>query len=91
MLALRRLGLDPDHQQAHKACKLLLDKGFYHDGGINYFSSLKHSETCVTGMILSILSYFCFQDERVDELVEHLLKQQMTDGGLNLMRLVTTG
>ena len=56
---------------------------FRSDGGINYFSSFQYSETCVTGMVLSILSYFRFQDERIDKLVEHLLAQQMTDGGWN--------
>jgi len=83
MLLLRRLGLDPNHSQAQQTCHLLLDRGFYTDDGINYFRSLKHSETCVTGMVLSILAYFGFQDERLASLVEHLLNQQMADGGWN--------
>lgn len=83
MLLLRQVGLPPNHPQALKACQLLLDKGFYRDGGINYFASLKHSETCVTGMVLSILTYFAFEDERLDRLAEHLLEQQMPDGGWN--------
>jgi hypothetical protein len=83
MLLLRRLGLPPDHPQAEKACQLFLDKGFYHDGGINFFVSYSYSETCVTGMILSLLAYFRFLDARVDRLVEHLLGQQMADGGWN--------
>jgi hypothetical protein len=83
MLLLRQLGLPPDHPQVLKACRLLLDKGFYGDGGINYFASLKHSETCVTGMVLSILAYFDCEDERLKQIVEHLLEQQMPDGGWN--------
>lgn len=83
MLLLRRLGLEPKHPQALKACKLLLAKGFYTDGGINYFGVLDHSETCVTGMILSILSYFQFEDKRINFMVEHLLGRQMPDGGWN--------
>jgi hypothetical protein len=83
MLLLRRLGLEPDHPQARLACHLLLDKGFYADGGINYFRSLRHSETCVTGMVLSILAYFNYQDVRLAGLIEHLLDQQMADGGWN--------
>jgi hypothetical protein len=81
MLLLRRLGLDSGNSQAHRACRLLLDEGFYADGGINFFRSFKHSETCVTGMVLSILAYFDDQDARVARLVEHLLDQQMPDGG----------
>jgi len=69
MLLLKNLGLLPDNKQALKSCKILIDEGFYEDGGINYFGSLKHSETCVTGMILSILSYFNFKDERIEALV----------------------
>lgn len=37
MLTLRLLGLPPNNPQAKRACKLFLDKGFYIDGGINFF------------------------------------------------------
>lgn len=83
MLLLKRFGLPPQNQQALKSCKILLDRGFYRDGGINYFGSLKHSETCVTGMILSLLAYFQYPDDRIHTLAEHLLAQQMPDGGWN--------
>lgn len=83
MLLLRQLGLPPKNLQATKACRILLERGFYDDGGINYFASLKHSETCVTGMILSLLAYFQYEDERIHKLAEHLLAQQMPDGGWN--------
>jgi hypothetical protein len=83
MLLLRRLGLPPKNHQARKACQILLDHGFYHDGGINYFSSLKYSETCVTGLILSLLAYFHYEDDRIHALAEHLLNQQMPDRGWN--------
>ncbi|NUM78601.1 hypothetical protein HUU40_29935 [candidate division KSB1 bacterium] len=83
MLLLRQLGLPADHPQALKACKLLLDEGCYHDGGINFFAAMQHSETCVTGMVLAILAYFDFPDARMEKMVEHLLLQQMPDGGWN--------
>lgn len=83
MLLLREFGLPPDHPQALKACALLLDEGFYPDGGINFFASMKHSETCVTGMVLSIVAYFFVEDERIKKLVQHLCAQQMPDGGWN--------
>src|SRR5262249_47381638 len=44
------------------------------------------SETCVTGMVLSILSYFEYQDPRLDTIAGHLLEQQMPDGGWNCRR-----
>jgi len=37
MLLLRRYGLAPDNEQARTSCRLLLDRGFYRDSGINYF------------------------------------------------------
>lgn len=84
LLLLRRLGLPSDNPQAHKGCELLLDRGFYLDGGINYSQkSYAYSETCITGLVLSILAYFRFPDERLEQLVDHLLAQQMGDDGWN--------
>ncbi len=83
LLALRMIGLPADNPQALKGCERLLSRGLYQDGGINWFASLKYSETCVTGMVLSILAYFHYPDPRVHDLAEHLLRQQMADGGWN--------
>jgi hypothetical protein len=89
MLLLRDFGLPPNNRHARKACKLLLDGGLQQDGGINYgvwAKWQKRSETCVTGMVLSILSYFGYDDSRLDTIVDHLLAQQMPDGGWNCQR-----
>lgn len=84
LLALRRLGLSPANKSAEKACGLLLNGGFYEtDGGINFSVSYKYSETCITGMILSILAYFNYQDPRIHRVKDHLLTQQLPDGGWN--------
>ncbi|HKB04343.1 MAG TPA: hypothetical protein VKD90_19115 [Gemmataceae bacterium] len=89
MLLLRDFGLPATHRQAHKACTLLLDRGLERDGGINYGMWGRmwgRSETCVTGMVLSVLSYFGHDDDRLDTVAEHLLGQQMADGGWNCRR-----
>ncbi|MBN2658640.1 MAG: hypothetical protein JXR86_16410 [Spirochaetales bacterium] len=66
---------------------LLLDKGFFEkDGGINYWKTWKQSETCVTGMLLSMLSFFSIKDERLQRMADYLLEQQMDDGGWNCER-----
>ena len=85
MLTLRLLGLPPNNPQAKRACKLFLDKGFYTDGGINFFSRAiwKHSETCVTSMILTMLAYFHYPDERIHDVAAYVISQQMPDGGWN--------
>jgi len=85
MLLLRDLGLPPNNPQARKACHLLLERGLQRDGGLNY-GWRGQSETCITGMGLSILSYFEQDDDRLDALAAHLLDQQMDDGGWNCQR-----
>lgn len=89
MHLLRDLGLSAANRQARVACRLLLDGGLQPDGGINYGTWAqwtRSSETCITGMVLSILSYFEVEDDRVDTLADHLLRQQMPDGGWNCQR-----
>ncbi|MHB8778668.1 MAG: prenyltransferase/squalene oxidase repeat-containing protein [Anaerolineales bacterium] len=84
MLTLRQLGLPPNNPQAKRACKLFLDEGFYTDGGINFFSySWKYSETCVTSMILALLTYFRYPDERIHAVASYVIGEQMPDGGWN--------
>lgn len=83
LMSLMRLGLPLNNLQAQKGCRILLDAGYYHDGGINYFRSLKHSETCVTAMTLSLLCYFHIEDDRLISLFNFLIDQQMSDGGWN--------
>jgi hypothetical protein len=66
-----------------QGCRLLLERGFYRDGGINFSPSYHHSETCITGMVLALTAYFRLEDERVHSLAVHLLQQQLPDGGWN--------
>jgi hypothetical protein len=84
LLLLRRLGLDPDNPGAQKGSRILLEEGFFKDGGINYWQKYySWSETCVTGLTLSILAYFNIKDQRLVSIAEHLLGVQMEDGGWN--------
>lgn len=84
-LLLRDLGLPAASRQARRACALLLDQGLQPDGGISY-GWRGRGETCVTGMVLSILCHFEYDDDRLDTLAEHLLEHQMPDGGWNCQR-----
>jgi hypothetical protein len=89
MLLLRDFGLPATNRQARRACRLLLEHGLQRDGGINYGTWAQwtgRSETCITGMILSILSYFELEDDRLETIAGHLLEQQMPDGGWNCAR-----
>jgi hypothetical protein len=88
MLTLRDFGVPAGNRQAQRACSLLLEKGFQPNGGIAYgwANWAGRGETCVTGMVLSILSYFEFDDDRLDAIASHLLREQMPDGGWNCRR-----
>ncbi len=86
LLLLKRFGspLDP---RIEKACVQLLDHGYYEpDGGINYWKSWKQGESCVTGMLLSILCFFRIEDKRILKMVQYLLEEQMFDRGWNCER-----
>jgi hypothetical protein len=87
LLLLRDLGLAAGNRQALEGCRLLLDAGAYEDGGINLWrKTYRHSETCVTGMVLSFCAFFKTGGERLAALVEYLLREQMPDGGWNCLR-----
>jgi hypothetical protein len=83
LLLLRDLGLSPS-QSTQKACRILLEQGLRRDGGVNFGADA--SETCITGMTLSVASYFECDDDRLEVIAEHLLGQQMSDGGWNCRR-----
>ncbi len=87
LLLLRQLGLDFANQQVQKGSRILLESGFSKDGGINYWQKYSNqSETCVTGLTLSILAYFNIKDKRLADVAKHLLDMQMDDGGWNCRR-----
>jgi len=87
LLHLRQLGLPPANPQAQRGCETFFFRGLERDGGINWFRSFKHSETCINGMILALLSYFRFPDQRIHSVAEFLLHDQMPDGGWNCERI----
>ena len=82
LLLLKNLEIQP-LPEIVDSCLLLLKNGFWKDGGINFWSTLKHSEICISGMVLGILSFFEVKDERTDALLNFLLDNQMPDGGWN--------
>ncbi len=84
LLLLRRLGINPLNKQCITGCQVLLDNGLMEDGGINYSrSKITNSETCITGLVFGILSYFKYKDKRLDTIFSYLVENQMKDGGWN--------
>lgn len=87
LLLLRQLGLPPEHPQALRGCEKFFFRGLERDGGINFWKSFQHSETCINGMILALLAYFRYPDGRIHSVFEFLLREQMPDGGWNCERI----
>jgi hypothetical protein len=87
LLHLRSLGLPAEHLQALRGCEKFFSRGLEQDGGINLWRSHNHSETCINGMFLALLSYFGCPDERIHSVFEFLLREQMPDGGWNCERI----
>ena len=86
LLLLKRFGA-PDTARIHDACGILLDRGFFEqDGGINYWKTWKQSECCVTGMLLSMLCHFGYDDPRIHRMASFLLAEHMPDNGWNCER-----
>lgn len=87
LLLLRQLGLPPEHPQALRGCEKFFFRGLERDGGINFWKSFQHSETCINGMLLALLAYFRYPDGRIHSVFEFLLREQMPDGGWNCERI----
>ena len=84
LLLLRACGLRAANRCARAGAVGLLDAGLFRDHGINFWpKEMRNSESCVTGMVLAIASWFAPADRRIDGLAEHLLEVQMADGGWN--------
>ena len=82
---LRRLNLDPENEQARKACALLAENGINEGGGIGYgWKNYPRGEICITGITLAFFSYFGIPDKNaLAKLIDYLIVEQMPDGGWN--------
>jgi hypothetical protein len=85
LLQLKRMGLNPENAQAQKGARILLNKGKWADGGINFFNSRKTSEACVTAMVFGILCYFKIEEDYLSKIFDYIKTNQMSDGGWNCL------
>jgi hypothetical protein len=85
LLLLRDMGLG-EHRAAQRGCKLILKEGFAHISQgrqTTLAGAIAANDTCINGMWLALPAYFGIDDPKLADLVEHLLDQQMPDGGWN--------
>jgi hypothetical protein len=86
LLLLKRLNLSQDNAKALKGAQVLLEEGLNNDGGINFSKTINSSETYITGIVLSICSYFNLNDKRIYNLIDYILNEHMEDGGWNCQK-----
>ena len=77
---LRQMGLEQSNQRAHRGCRELFEGGFKPCGGISYAKTVDVIDNGVTGMVLAVLAYFRYADERLAAIVAYLIDQQKLDG-----------
>jgi hypothetical protein len=69
-----------------RGCDKFYWRGLDKNGGINLEANSKTSETCINGLLLSLLAYFRHPDPRIEGVFTYLLNEQMPDGGWNCRR-----
>lgn len=83
LLDLRNLGLPPDNANARKIILRIFEESIGADGGVNYSVTLDKSDICLNGMVLNYISYFQVMDEKLESVIDYLLRYQISDGGWN--------
>lgn len=78
LLLLREFGLHPASPEARRAISQVRDNCRWEEGNQLFFDG--EVEPCINGMAVAIGSYF---GERVDEVVDRLIREQLADGGWN--------
>jgi hypothetical protein len=78
LLMLRDFGVDPRHDDIHRAIALVRDNCRWEHAGQPFFSG--EVEPCINGMVIVLGVYF---DQNVDGVVARLLGEQLEDGGWN--------
>ena len=86
LLALREMGLPGETPQARRGAQVALDKILGNAEAPDFQRSLLGGDHCIVGMLLALGVTFQDGGRRVDLLVEHLLAEQMDDGGWNCRR-----
>jgi hypothetical protein len=87
LMDLMGLGLPRDNPLVSDSLKKYVEGCLYHDGGINVAKTVKYSDVCLTGMVLSLGAYFFADEEKLKTMVDYLLSVVMDDGGWNCNHL----
>jgi hypothetical protein len=79
LLILTNLGIIPN-SKTKNACHQLFLGGLYNDEEIRFSSKQKLRDNGVTGLVLGILCYFEYDDQRIHNIADYLIRSQKDDG-----------
>ncbi len=79
LLLLANFGIFPN-SKTQDACHQLFIGGLYNDEEIRFSSKQKLRDNGVTGLVLGILSYFQYDDNRIQRIADYLIRSQNADG-----------
>lgn len=79
LLLLKDFGMLPNTKTQH-ACTQLFCGGLYNDEEIRYSGKQQLRDNGVTGLVLGLLCYFEFNDKRIHNIAEYLIRSQNADG-----------
>jgi hypothetical protein len=83
LLDLRHLGIAPDHPRIRESIGQILAQNKSADGGVNPGKTVKNSDVCVNGMVLTYAAYFRTPVKPLHSVLDFLIAMQMPDGGFN--------
>ena len=81
LLRLLWLGLPSHHPAALRGCEQLWA----------WQRRWRVPETCVVSILIRLTSFFGYPEEKLDDMVDHLVDQQLADGGWNCATLTDKG
>lgn len=79
LLLLSNLGI-LSNNSTYKGCQQLFLGGIYNSEEIRFSRKQNLRDNAVTGIVLGILSYFEYEDSRIHNIVDYLIRSQNTEG-----------
>jgi len=80
LLELKNMGINPTHPAYNESALLLLNNLWFNKGKV---SKNKFQDMCVAAMILSITTYSKIKSEKIYEIIDYIIENNLPDGGWN--------
>lgn len=82
LMELKYMEVFPMHQIYQEAVMNLLDHMWFNKGLV---ARKRYQDMCVSAMVMGLVSYGRINDERINQIIDYILKHQFKDGGWNCL------